>query len=79
MLTQQVELNDVRLEIGIVTDAQFVRETIAELDHAPHGAAAPPEVQPTAPTTDGDGETRADAVAAIGRAVADHKLMSNPR
>ncbi|WP_374571550.1 serine protease [Phenylobacterium sp.] len=32
LLTQQVELNSERLEIGIVTHAKFIRETIARLD-----------------------------------------------
>ena len=32
MLTQQVELSGERLEIGIVTQASFIRETIAMLD-----------------------------------------------
>jgi V8-like Glu-specific endopeptidase len=32
LLTQQVELNSERLEIGIVTHAKFIRETIALLD-----------------------------------------------
>jgi len=32
LLTQQVELNSERLEIGIVTHAQYIRETIALLD-----------------------------------------------
>lgn len=32
MLTQQVELSGERLEIGIVTQARFIRETIAMLD-----------------------------------------------
>jgi S1-C subfamily serine protease len=40
ILTQQVELNSERLEIGIVTHARYVRETIALLDRAP-GAPAP--------------------------------------
>lgn len=37
LLTQQVELNSERLEIGIVTHAKFIRETVALLDnpHAP--------------------------------------------
>lgn len=37
LLTQQVELNNERLEIGIVTHAKFIRETIALMDdpHAP--------------------------------------------
>ncbi len=34
LLTQQVELNNERLEIGIVTHAKFIRETIALLDDA---------------------------------------------
>ncbi len=40
MLTQQVELNSENLEIGIVTQARFIRETVALLD-APPGAVAP--------------------------------------
>jgi hypothetical protein len=32
MLTQQVELNSERLEIGVVAHAQYVRETVALLD-----------------------------------------------
>jgi len=32
LLTQQVELNNERLEIGIVTQAKFIRETIARVD-----------------------------------------------
>jgi V8-like Glu-specific endopeptidase len=39
LLTQQVELNHERLEIGIVTHAKFIRETLARLDN------------PTAPVT----------------------------
>ena len=33
LLTQQVELNHERLEIGIVTHAKFIRETLARLDN----------------------------------------------
>jgi S1-C subfamily serine protease len=33
LLTQQVELNSERLEIGIVTHARFIRETISLLDN----------------------------------------------
>ena len=32
LLTQQVELNQERLEIGIVTHAKFIRETLARID-----------------------------------------------
>jgi S1-C subfamily serine protease len=34
MLTQQVEPNNESLEIGIVTDAEFIRETVALLDRS---------------------------------------------
>lgn len=40
LLTQQVELNDERLEIGIVTQAKYIRETIAMLDGIEPPAAA---------------------------------------
>ncbi len=67
ILTQQVEINDQRLEIGIVTEASFVRETIGQLDRgAAKGTAvptAPAQRAPLAPTT--------DAVANVGRAAAD--------
>ena len=33
LLTQQVELNNERLEIGIVTHAKYIRETLARLDN----------------------------------------------
>ncbi len=42
MLTQQVELNSQNLSIGIVTDARFVRETLALIDN-------PNAVAPTLP------------------------------
>lgn len=35
VLTQQVELSGERLEIGIVTHAKFIRETLAMIDQAP--------------------------------------------
>ena len=52
MLTQQVELESERLEIGIVTQASFIRETIALMN--PHGPGdlpstlAAPVIQPIA-------------------------------
>ena len=69
MLTQQVELNDERLEIGIVTDATFIRDTIALLDK-PNGKAAPgePAAPPADPTTPA---TITDAAANVGAAVGD--------
>jgi V8-like Glu-specific endopeptidase len=42
LLTQQVELNNERLEIGIVTQAKYIRETIAMLQNPL--AAAPSQV-----------------------------------
>lgn len=41
VLTQQVELSGERLEIGIVTHAKFIRETLAMIDQTP----TPPAVQ----------------------------------
>ena len=68
MLTQQVELNDVRLEIGIVTDAEFIRETIAELDQPATPAAPAPDARPAiAPSQ----VASRDVSAAVGRAVGD--------
>jgi hypothetical protein len=72
MLTQQVELNNERLEIGIVTDAAFIRDTIALLDGPKTAPPVAPEPAPAAhplPATAQD----ADAVsrAQVGQAVAD--------
>ena len=47
LLTQQVELNNERLEIGIVTHAKYIRETLALLDNP----AAPVTVAKTEPVT----------------------------
>jgi len=67
MLTQQVELNDVRLELGIVTDAEFIRETIAELDR-PAGQSVPaPDARPAVPPI----VASRDVAAAVGHAVGD--------
>ena len=49
LLTQQVELNDERLEIGIVTNAKFIRETIDLLGNP----AAPVTVAATEPPVTG--------------------------
>ena len=48
LLTQQVELNHERLEIGIVTHARFIRETLARIDNP---AAAVTKVVSDAPIT----------------------------
>jgi hypothetical protein len=47
LLTQQVELNNERLEIGIVTHAKYIRETVALVDNP----AAPVTVARTEPVT----------------------------
>lgn len=47
LLTQQVELNNERLEIGIVTHAKFIRETLERLDNP----AAPVTIVAEAPVT----------------------------
>ena len=49
LLTQQVELNNERLEIGIVTHARFVRETL-ELMQRPLNAEAAATVASAAPS-----------------------------
>lgn len=51
MLTQQVELDQERLEIGIVTQASFISETVAMLDHPearPPARLASPALSPVA-------------------------------
>lgn len=62
LLTQQVELSGERLEIGIVTHAKFIRETLAILDKvpgAPVTQARATRVEPVMP-----GATAAAAVSA---------------
>ncbi|HEY3950918.1 serine protease [Phenylobacterium sp.] len=75
MLTQQVELNDQRLEIGIVTDATFIRDAIALLDKPrSHGAPAMPDApaaSPDVPVTVTDAAANTAAAANIGTAVGD--------
>jgi hypothetical protein len=66
VLTQQVELNNERLEIGIVTDAEFVRAAIALLDQ-PRKPAAPPPTTVTASAT----PITHDVSARVGHPVAD--------
>ena len=68
MLTQQVELNDVRLEIGIVTDAEFIRETIAELDEPTAATSAAPVTKPAAEPLP---ITSRDVSARVGQPVGD--------
>ena len=58
MLTQQVELSGERLEIGIVTHAKYIRETVALLDK-PSG---PPLIQ-AAPAKPPSTAAAQDAVA----------------
>lgn len=62
LLTQQVELSGERLEIGIVTHAKFIRETLALVDRAPGATltqARAPRAEPAMP-----GATPAAAVSA---------------
>jgi nitrogen-specific signal transduction histidine kinase len=70
MLTQQVELSGERLEIGIVTHAKYIRETVAMLDKL----AGPPLIQakpakPVQPSTQAATQSAA-AVSATALAVA---------
>ena len=68
MLTQQVELNNERLEIGIVTEAPFIRETLTLLDKA----AADPSVPTLANELPAPAQTAAaDASAWVGSRVSD--------
>ncbi|MBV9509547.1 MAG: trypsin-like peptidase domain-containing protein [Caulobacteraceae bacterium] len=64
MLTEQVELDNERLEIGVVTDAQFIRDTIALLDK-------PASAQPAAAAVPAATPTSTDASATIGVATTD--------
>jgi len=67
MLTQQVELNNERLEIGIVTDAAFIRDTVALIDK--HSQPLNPEAAPPGPPA--LPPPGATDTAAVGQAVAD--------
>lgn len=68
MLTQQVELNNERLEIGIVTDAAFIRDTLKLLDES---RSTPPEAPDATPPQHPLPQTAQDAAAAVGQAVSD--------
>ena len=63
VLTQQVELNNERLEIGIVTHAKFIRETLAILDKLPGAAVTQARVAKPEPIM--PGATPAAAVSAM--------------
>lgn len=58
MLTQQVELSGERLEIGIVTHARYIRETIAMLD-----GVKPPSARRTEPPPVGSKAASAEEAA----------------
>lgn len=58
LLTQQVELNNERLEIGIVTHAKYIRETIALMDNP----AAPVTVAHVDPVTGARAASAEEAV-----------------
>ncbi|UAL11606.1 serine protease [Caulobacter segnis] len=63
LLTQQVELSGERLEIGIVTHAKFIRETLAMLDKVP--GAPITQARATKPEPVMPGATPAAAVSAL--------------
>lgn len=63
LLTQQVELSGERLEIGIVTHAKFIRETLALLDKVP--GAPVTQARATKPEPAIPGATPAVAVSAM--------------
>jgi S1-C subfamily serine protease len=74
MLTQQVELNNERLEIGIVTDAEFVRDAIALLDQprsADPAPAAPPIAAPATQNVSVQNAAPPPVSARVGHPVAD--------
>ena len=60
LLTQQVELNSERLEIGIVTHAQYIRETIARVSDS----AAPVTIAESQSGTSGGTAASAEQAAA---------------
>lgn len=63
LLTQQVELSGERLEIGIVTHAKFIRETLAILDKVP--GAPVTQAKASRPEPAMPGATPAVAVSAM--------------
>jgi len=67
LLTQEVELNSERLEIGIVTQAKYIKETIGLMSGVP---LAPSTVAATPPLTGAkaaNGEERAVTAEELGR------------
>jgi hypothetical protein len=62
LLTQQVELNNERLEIGIVTHAKYIRETLSLLDD--------PAAQVTVARSDADGGVPGASAASAEEAAA---------
>ena len=65
MLTQQVELSGERLEIGIVTHAKYIRETVALLDKTP--GPPNPRAKPAPPEPVTRGATEAVSVTGYAR------------
>jgi hypothetical protein len=63
LLTQQVELSGERLEIGIVTHAKFIRETLAILDKVPGATVTQAKASKPEPVM--PGATPAVAVSAM--------------
>lgn len=66
ILTQQVELSGERLEIGIVTHAKFIRETIALLDKGAAGVTVATARTRIEPVVAGAAASAAVAASAMG-------------
>ena len=66
MLTQQVELSGERLEIGIVTHAKFIRETLAILDKVPGAPTAQARLAKPEPSIPGAIPAVATSALAMG-------------
>ncbi|HEY2047832.1 MAG TPA: serine protease [Caulobacteraceae bacterium] len=61
MLTQQVEVGQENLGIGIVTQAQFIRETLAELDQPASAPAGATDLMVPGASTPASALTRAES------------------
>ena len=66
LLTQQVELSGERLEIGIVTHAKFIRETLALLDKVPGSPVTQARLSRPEPAMPGATPAAAVSASAMG-------------
>jgi len=71
ILTQQVEQNNERLEIGIVTEAEFVREALSLLDQPRPAEPAQPAAPTPAAATVASTSVNKEVSATVGRRVED--------